>query len=126
MDNKLGTMMESALSKLREMINADTVVGSPITTPDGVTVIPVSKVSYAFAGGGNDYTKQNKNGFGGGNGVGVKYEPIGFLICKDGNVRMINIAPPAATTIDRALEKAPDIIELVDGLITKYTKKDEN
>lgn len=124
-NSNIGNLMDVTMTKMREMVDVDTVVGNPISTPDGITIIPVSKVSYGFASGGSDFAVKEKNGFGGGNGAGIKIDPIGFLVVKDGNVRMINVTPPAATTIDRAIEKAPEFIDMVDALIAKYvTKKD--
>ncbi len=124
-NSNIGSLMDVTMTKMREMVDVDTIVGSPITTPDGITIIPVSKVSYGFASGGSDFSVKEKGGFGGGNGAGIKIDPIGFLIVKDGNVRMINVTPPASTTIDRAIEKAPEFIDMVDALIAKYvTKKD--
>lgn len=117
--------MDVTMTKMREMVDVDTVVGSPITTPDGITIIPVSKVSYGFASGGSDFNLKTKEGFGGGNGAGIKIDPIGFLIVKDGGVRMINVTPPASTTIDRAIEKAPEFIDMIDALIAKYVNKKE-
>ena len=126
-NSNIGSLMDVTMTKMREMVDVDTVVGNPISTPDGITIIPVSKVSYGFASGGSDFAVKEKNGFGGGNGAGIKIDPIGFLIVKDGNVRMINVTPPAATTIDRAIEKAPEFIDMVDALIAKYvTKKDSS
>jgi len=124
-NSNIGSLMDVTMTKMREMVDVDTVVGSPITTPDGITIIPVSKVSYGFASGGSDFAVKEKNGFGGGNGAGIKIDPIGFLVVKDGGVRMINVTPPAATTIDRAIEKAPEFIDMVDGLIAKYVTKKE-
>ena len=107
------------MSKLKEMVDVNTIVGEPITTPDGITIIPVSRVSFGLASGGSDFPVKEKSGFGGGNGAGVKIEPIGFLVIKDGNVRMVNIAPPAGTTVDRLVELIPDVIDRVDAFIDK-------
>lgn len=123
-NSNLGSLMGVTMEKIREMVDVDTVVGTPVTTPDGITIIPVSKVSYAFGGGGSDFPVKEKSGFGGGSGAGVRIEPLGFLVVKDGNVRMINVTPPAANTVDRVIEKAPELIEMVEGLISKYTSKD--
>jgi sporulation protein YtfJ len=119
MENNIGNLMEVTMAKIHEMVDVDTVVGSPITTPDGITIIPVSSVSYAFGGGGGDYPVKEKGGFGGGSGAGVKIEPIGFLVVKEGSVRMINITPPAANTVDRVIEKAPELIDRIEEFIDK-------
>lgn len=97
----------------------NTIVGTPITTPDGITLIPVSKVSFGFGSGGSDFPVKDKSGVGGGSGAGIKIEPVGFLTIKEGNVRMINIAPPADTTVDRVIELIPDVIDKVEAFIEK-------
>lgn len=124
MDSSIGNLMETTMTRIREMVDVNTVIGSPLNTPDGITIIPVSKVSYAFGSGGGDYPTKEK-GFGGGSGAGIKIEPIGFLVIRDGNVRMINIAPPVANTVDRVIEKAPELIDMADDLINKYLAKKE-
>ena len=113
MSQKLPNMLENTIQKIREMVDVNSVIGEPITTPDGVTIIPVSKVSVGFGGGGSDFTnnKGGENPFGGGVGGGVKVTPICFLIVKDGNVRMLPVATPANTTADRIVEMIPDSID---------------
>ena len=118
-NSNIGNLMDITMQKIHEMVDANTVVGKPITTPDGITVIPVSKVSYAFASGGSDFRVKDKPGFGGGNGAGVKIEPIGFLVVRDGNVRMVSITPPASNTIDRVIEKAPELMDTVERVLKK-------
>ena len=124
-NSKISSLLDTTLQKIREMVDVNTVVGAPISTPDGITIIPISKVSYAFAAGGSDFRVKEKTnmGFGGGNGAGVKIEPIGFLIVQNGSVRMINVMPPASTTIDRVVEKAPEVIDMVEDLIQKHKKE---
>lgn len=100
-------------------MDVNTVVGTPITTPDGILLIPVSKVSFGFASGGGDGLNKENRGFGGGSGAGVKIDPIGFLVVKDDNARMLNIAPPAGTTIDRLVELIPDVLDRVEEFISK-------
>ena len=113
MSEKLPNMLESTIQKIREMVDVNSVIGEPISTPDGVTIIPVSKVSVGFGGGGSDFVNKNggDNPFGGGVGGGVKVTPICFLIVKDGNVRMMPVAQPANTTADRIVEMVPDTID---------------
>ena len=120
-NSNIGNLMEITMQKIRDMVDVNTVVGSPITTPDGITIIPVSRISYAFASGGSDFRVKEKPGFGGGNGAGVKIEPVGFLIVKEGNVRMVSITPPASNTIDRVIEKAPELMDTVESFLKKRT-----
>ena len=121
-NSNIGNLMDATMNKIKEIVDVDTVVGSPITTGDGVTVIPVSRVSYAFAAGGSDFrVKEHTNlGFGGGNGAGIKIDPIGFLVLKGDTVRMVNVVPPADTTVDRVIEKVPELVELGEGFVRKF------
>ena len=109
MSEKLPNMLDNTIEKIREMVDVNSGIGDPISTPDGVTIIPVSRVSVGFGGGGSDFA--NNNAFGGGVGGGVKVTPICFLIIKDGNVRMMPVAAPANTTADRIVEMVPDTID---------------
>ena len=125
MSQTLPNMLENTISKIRDMVDVNSVIGTPITTPDGVTIIPVSKVSVGFGGGGSDYTK-GADAFGGGAGGGVKVTPICFLIVKDGAVRMMPVAAPANTTADRIVEQVPDLLDKVAAFIdTRMEKKAE-
>ncbi len=98
MSQNLPNMLENTISKIREMVDVNSVIGTPITTPDGVTIIPVSKVSVGFGGGGSDFVSKHPNKqdnpFGGGAGAGVNVTPIAFLIVKDGSVRMLPVQHP--------------------------------
>ncbi len=122
MSQKLPNMLDSTIQKIREMVDVNSVVGQPIQTPDGVTIIPVSRVSVAFGGGGSDFTNKNGNEpFGGGVGGGVKVSPVCFLVVKDGNVRMISIPEPASSTTERVVEMLPDTLEKLTAYLD--TKK---
>ena len=129
MSQTLPNMMENTIAKIREMVDVNSVVGQPITTPDGVTIIPVSKVSVGVAGGGSDFVSKNvnkqENPFGGGAGGGVKVTPIAFLIIKEGSVRMLPVATPANTTADRIVEMVPDTLDKIVSFIDSKTKKNE-
>ena len=124
-NSNINGLIETTMNRIHELVDVNTVVGTPITTPDGITVIPVSRVSYAIATGGSDFRVKEKPGFGGGNGAGVKIEPIGFLVIRDGNVRMVTITTPADTTVDRVIEKAPELIDTVEAFLKKRTPSDK-
>ena len=108
MSEKLPGMLEGTIQKIKEMVDVNSVIGQPITTPDGVTIIPVSKVSV---------------GFGGGVGAGVKVTPICFLVVKDGNVRMIPVAQAANTTADRLVEMIPDTVDKITAFVDSRSGK---
>ena len=122
--NQLNDMMGAAMDKVRAMVDTNTIVGQPITTPDGVTLIPISKVSFGFGSGGGDYGKPAKDGFGGGAAAGVKIDPVAFLIIKDGTTRVLPVAVPPATTVDRIVDMAPDILDKVEKYFDKKEAKE--
>ncbi len=112
----LGISME----KVKEMADVNAIIGEPIKLDDGTTIIPISKVSYGFASGGSDLpSKYDKNLFGGGAGAGVSIKPEGFLVVSpDGTAKMVSMTP-SNDPIGNAIEKAPMIIEKVQGIISK-------
>ena len=125
MSQNLPNMLQDTISKIREMMSVNDVVGDPIQVGD-VTIIPISKVSVGFGGGGADNAKAaNKDAFGGGMGGGVKVQPICFMVVKDGNVRMMPVPVPANSTADRILEMVPDTLDKISAFIDSKTKKAE-
>ena len=127
MSQNLPNMLDNTIAKIREMVNVNSVVGEPITTPDGVTIIPISKVSIGLGGGGSDFVSKNvnhhENPFGGGVGAGIKIDPIAFLIIKDGSVRMLPVANPANTTADRIVEMVPDTLDKLAAFLDSRMEK---
>ena len=125
MSQNLPNMLQDTISKIREMMSVNDVVGEPIVVGD-VTIVPISKVSVGFGGGGADNAKAaNKDAFGGGMGGGVKVQPICFMVVKDGNVRMMPVPVPANSTADRVLEMVPDTLDKISAFIDSKTKKAE-
>jgi len=121
-NNPIGELMQSTMENVKNILKVDTVVGDPIFTPDGITLIPISKISVGFGGGGIELNSKNANGtrpYGGGNATGVKIEPVGFLVVKDGTIRMVNVTPPANNTVDRIIDLVPQVLDRVDNFISK-------
>ena len=115
-------LMNITMDKVRQMADANTIIGKPIKTDDGTTIIPVSRISLGFGTGGSDFdgkNSANKELFGGGSGAGVSIRPVAFLVIKDGMVRTVQLADPS-NSIDRALTMLP---ELVDKLMTLIPDK---
>lgn len=123
MSEKLPNMLETTIQKIRDMVDANTVVGQPITTSDGTTILPVSKISIGLGGGGSDFASSKvQNGqmpFGGGVGAGVKVTPVCFLVVKEGNVRILTIAEPANSTADRIVEMVPETLDRIGSFLDK-------
>ena len=107
----MGTSMES----IREMVDVNTVVGDPVQTQDGSTIIPISKVSFGFVAGGGEYLcgtmrpQTEEMPFAGGAGAGVSVHPMGFLVCSQNGVRLLsaNCTSPMA----RIVEMIPQALE---------------
>ena len=120
--NPIGELMQSTMDNVKNMLKVDTVVGEPIYTPDGITLVPISRISVGFGGGGVEFTPKRAGDrpYGGGNATGVKIDPIGFLVIKEGTVRMINITPPASNTVDRVIDLVPQVMDRVDAFIDKH------
>ena len=127
MSQNLPNMLEGTIAKLREMVDVNSVVGDPITTPDGVTIIPISKISVGFGGGGSDFVSKNGNKqeipVAGGAGAGVTVVPVAFFIVKDGNVRMLPLAAPASTTADRVVDLVPDVLDKFSAFLDSRKEK---
>ena len=126
--NSITAVMEASMAKIREMVDSNTIVGEPITTPDGVTLIPITKVSVGYGGGGSDFVTKNypanrDNAFGGGAGAGVTITPMAFVVIRGESVRMLPIAEPASTSVDRIVEMVPDILDRVEALLRKPQDK---
>ena len=116
--NSISAMMEASMGKIREMVDSNTVVGEPITTADGVTLIPISRVSVGFGSGGGDYGKTGQS-FGGGSGAGVKIDPVAFLVIKDGVTRVMPVAVPPISTVDRVIDLVPEVMDRVENYLDK-------
>ena len=128
MSQNLPNMLDSTIAKIREMVDANSVVGEPIVTADGVTIIPISKVSIGLGGGGSDFVSRHpnkqENPFGGGVGAGVKVTPVAFMVIRGENVRMLPVASAPNTTADRVVEMVPDLLDKLSAMIDK--KNSEN
>ena len=112
-------MLGTTIEKVKEMIDVSTIIGDPVYTESGLTIIPVSKVTYGFASGGTDFpTKGTKEVFGGAGGAGVTITPVAFLLIQNGQVTLKHI-----TAYDNAAERmvnlVPEMFDKVTGLIGK-------
>lgn len=119
-------LMNVTMDKIRQMADSNTIIGKPIKTDDGTTILPVSRISFGFASAGTDFDGKNaanKDLFGGGSGAGVNIQPVAFLVVKDGCVRTIQLSD-GSNTVDRALTMLPELVDKVSALLKKEEKKD--
>lgn len=122
-ENNLKNLMDSTMGNLRGMIDADTIVGSPLNVGD-YTLYPISKVSFGLASGGSDFpSKTDKGLFGGGGGAGVTITPVAFIAVCGQNIRMMPIYNEM-TSLDKAINMAPELIDKVKEVFTKDKKKE--
>ncbi|MBQ8751884.1 MAG: GerW family sporulation protein [Clostridia bacterium] len=121
MAKNVNELLGVSMERIKQMVDVDTVVGTPITVGN-VTLIPVSKITYGFAGGGSDLpTKSDKELFGGGSGAGISVTPIAFLVVNDGRVTVTPlIAQPDSR--DKLVSMIPEVVDKVSDLITKNQK----
>ena len=130
MNTRLEGMIETSLESLKKIVDVNTVVGEPIKTESGTTVIPVSKVSLGYVSGGTDFAtkKSNEKNFAGGGGSGVTVLPLGFLVIKEsGNVEFLaadskSASGPVGSIVD-LIEKSPSIVEKFKNLFAKPKKE---
>jgi sporulation protein YtfJ len=123
-DAKVKDLIESSLEKIHELSDADTVIGNPINGGNGITIIPVSKVSYGFAAGGSDLpTKTEKTYFGGASGGGITILPLAFIVINNGNVKLLQITEESGAA--GAIAMIPELITKVKELFKKDKKKDD-
>lgn len=123
MNNNVEGLMGVSVEKIREMVDANTVIGTPISLGDGITIIPVSKVSYGFASGGSDLpSKSNADLFGGGAGAGINITPVAFLTIKDGEINLLPVVSKP-DTLDRLVSLVPDAVGKISDL--KKKKKED-
>ena len=131
-ENRIPEIIRSSMENIRSMFDANKIVGDPISTPQGTTIIPISKVSVGIASGGVDYNDksdrpvQRAQNFGGGGGTGLLVSPVGFLVIdKNGEVEFLNVgmkgSPDPVDQIADFIERTPDIIAKIKDIFKKET-----
>lgn len=118
-------ILSTSMEKLRELVDVNTIIGSPINVGEGTTIIPVSKVSFGFGSGGSDFpSKSQGDVFGGGSGGGVSIQPLAFIVVTNGDVKLLQIAQ-SNNTADKVVNLVPDLVDKISALIPKK-KEDAN
>lgn len=119
MEKSANGILRTTIEKVRDLVDVSTIIGEPINLPDGLTIIPVSKVTYGFASGGSDFpSKNNVELFGGAGGAGITINPVAFLVVKDGDVTIKHIV-----SNDNAIERAVSLVPEMFDKVTKLTSK---
>ncbi len=122
-EHPINDLMGVTMEKIREMVDVNTIVGTPITCADGATIIPISKVSYGFASGGSDLpAKVEKDLFGGGSGAGISIQPVAFLVILNGEVKLMQLSIDASTP-NALINLVPDVMEKISGFMSSRNDK---
>ena len=121
-EHQIQNIMTETMEKIKKMVDVDTIIGTPINTPDGTTVIPVSKVAFGFGSGGSDFVSKNAKDaapvcFGGGGGAGVTVSPVCFLIINAQGASILPINAQAVTSVDRLIEMLPGAVSKVSSFV---------
>jgi sporulation protein YtfJ len=116
-------LLATAIEKIRDLVDVSTIIGDPIQVGDGVSIIPVSKVTYGFASGGSDFpSKTNTDLFGGGGGAGVTINPVAFLVINNGEVTIKHITS-GDNSAERIIGMVPEVVDKVSNIINKFVKE---
>ena len=122
-DQSASGILATAIDKIKDMVDCQTIIGDPIDAGDGIKVIPISKVTYGFASGGSDFpTKTSKELFGGGGGAGVTIQPVAFLVINKGEVSVKYIFEGSESSAERIIGMVPDVVNKVGDIINKFSK----
>ena len=118
-------LMGTAMQGMREMVDVNTIIGDPVTTPDGTVIIPVSKVTFGFGSGGSDFpSKTPKELFGGGTGAGISIQPLAFLVVSNGDVKLLQM-DASSNTADKMVNMVPEVIDKIAELFSAPKSKEE-
>ncbi len=121
-------LMDTAMSNIKSMVDVDTIVGEPVTTPDGTVIIPISTVSFGFGAGGTQFAAKQetvtpeKPMFGGGCGGGANVKPIAFLVVGGGSVRLLPISNKT-TPVDKIIDMVPEMLDKANTAFTGAVDK---
>ena len=119
MEKSANGILRTTIEKVRDLVDVSTIIGEPINLPDGLTIIPVSKVTYGFASGGSDFpSKNNVEHFGGAGGAGITINPVAFLVVEDGDVTIKHIVSND-DAVERAVSLVPEMFDKVTNLAKK-------
>ena len=126
MAEHLEGLMSTSMEKIRELVDVNTIVGSPVTSPDGTVIIPISKVSFGFVSGGSDIpSSAPKEVFAGGSGAGITIKPQAFIVVKrDGDVKLLELGAKD-NPVDSLVEGIPGLVSKVKDLFGKKDKEAE-
>ena len=138
-EHPIESLMMTTMTSIQNMVDVNTIIGEPIETQKGITIIPISKVCFGFAAGGSEfsgetlkeYNKKDKDEeieyklpFGGGAGAGVSIHPVAFLVVQDNNVKLMSVDHDSC--VDKLLDYVPDLMQKLNDMFNKTIQQKEN
>lgn len=125
MAQHLEGLMNTSMEKIRDLVDVNTIIGNPITSPDGTTIIPISKVSFGFVSGGSDIPANvSKDVFAGGAGAGITIKPQAFIVInKEGDSKILELGGKSSP-IEGIIDSAPELINKLKGMFGKKGEDD--
>lgn len=131
-EHPIENLMKSTMENLKDMIDVNTIIGSPVETKDGACIIPISRVSFGFASGGSEFDSKNKLSsdfqvdypFAGGSGAGVSVKPVSFLVVKKDCVRLLPVEQDS--TYDRIIDTVPQVLEMFKDVCKDFGDKKDS
>lgn len=126
-EHPIDGLMEAALRNIKSMVDVNTIIGDPVTTPDGTIIIPISTVSFGFGAGGSEFSNKGavqtqEPMFGGGCGGGAKVKPVAFLVVGNGNIRLLPM-DGGASPVDKLIDLMPEMVDKVNGAVSGLADK---
>ena len=137
-EHPIESLMMTTMSSIQNMVDVNTIIGEPIESKSGITIIPISRVCFGFAAGGSEfsgetlkeYNKKDKDEeieyklpFGGGAGAGISIHPVAFLVVEGSNVKLMSVDHESC--IDKLLDYVPDLIQKMNDMFNKNLKQKE-
>lgn len=128
MSTPIEGLMNVAMENIKGMVDVSTIVGEPVVTPDGATIVPISRVSFGFGAGGSEFSsnpldkKNDRSMFGGGSGGGATIKPVAFLVVNKDTIRVLPISD-TISTVDRVVDMIPDAINKFNSIFTGIKSK---
>jgi len=137
-EHPIESLMMTTMSSIQNMVDVNTIIGEPIESQNGITIIPISKVCFGFAAGGSEfsgetikeYNKKDKDEeieyklpFGGGAGAGVSIHPVAFLVIHENNVKLMPVDHDSC--IDKLLDYVPDLLQKMNDMFNKNIQQKE-
>jgi len=130
MSTQVEQLMNEAMKNVKTMVDANTIVGDVITTPDGTLIIPITRVTMGFGAGGSEFgARPGPDGekgkmFGGGTGAGVTVNPVAFLVVTKDSVRIMPVSN-TMSTVERVIDTMPELMGKFNNFVNDIADRRE-